>query len=437
MVSKIKYKLDNSESEVFDPLIDEKFLSDYTLDGIEEEILSKYLTHFELSLENESRKDEIKNKAISLLASDLIDYEYYLRDENGNKYNTNTHDLLIRFIRRNLDSQIESQYLENIRTDYLVNENLSINELIEEFKDLVLISYDKYRHFEDTYKSDMKDIGTDGDTILWHNTNLSDGTKFGYFTHTLLSFSTVQENAMSALEKETNLSDEDRKTQLLNILNMNEYAVRDPESGELTGETSSFDEIMQEYETITQISDYNTRLSSFIQFMFKYTGDTATLSAGMPYVVGTNDNSAMEEAFTNEAVRLIEAGEVGGMSKIVNENVGDADDLCITSYGVHFLFYVGNVNAYDVPISNVDGAYISKTNKVGAENSNLYYKIINPLTGEKYFDMLFDSVYPASSDEETYTSNTGYSNYEESLITNYKNVVQVTINTSKLNGTHI
>ena len=437
VVSKIKYKLDNSESEVFDPLIDEKFLSDYTLDGIEEEILSKYLIHFELSLENESRKDEIKNKAISLLASDLIDYEYHLRDENGNKYNTNTHDLLIRFIRRNLDSQIESQYLENIRTDYLVNENLSINELIEEFKDLVLISYDKYRHFEDTYKSDMKDIGTDGNTILWHNTNLSDGTKFGYFTHTLLSFSTEQENAMSALEKETNLSDEARKTRLLEILNMNEYAVRDPESGELTGETSSFDEIMQEYETITQISDYNTRLSSFIQFMFKYTGDTATLSAGMPYVVGTNDNSAMEEAFTNEAVRLIEAGEVGGMSKIVNENVGDADDLCITSYGVHFLFYVGNVNAYDVPISNVDGAYISETNKVGAENSNLYYKIINPLTEETYFDMLFDSVYPASSDEETYTSNTGYSNYEESLITNYKSVVQVTINTSKLNGTRI
>ena len=125
------------------------------------------------------------------------------------------------------------------------------------------------------------------------------------------------------------------------------------------------------------------------------------------------------------------------MSKIVNGNVGDADDLCITSYGVHFLFYVGNVNAYDVPISNVDGAYISETNKVGAENSNLYYKIINPLTGEKYFDMLFDSVYPASSDEETYTSNTGYSNYEESLITNYKNVVQITINTSKLNGTRI
>ena len=438
VVSKIKYKLDNSESEVFDALIDEKFLSDYTLDGIEEEILSKYLTHFELSLENESRKDEIKNKAISLLASDLIDYEYYLRDENGNKYNTNTHDLLIRFIRRNLDSQIESQYLENIRIDYLLNEeNLSINELIEEFKDLVLISYDKYRHFEDTYKSDMKDIGTDGDTILWHNTNLSDGTKFGYFTHTLLSFSTEQENAMSALEKETNLSDEARKTRLLEILNMNEYAVRDPENGLLTGETSSFDEIMQEYETITQISDYNTRLSSFIQFMFKYTGDTATLSAGMPYVVGTNDNSAMEEAFTNEAVRLIEAGEVGGMSKIVNENVGDADDLCITSYGVHFLFYVENVNAYDVPISNVDGAYISATNKVGAENSNLYYKIINPLTGETYFDMLFDSVYPASSDEETYTSNTGYSNYEESLITNYKSVVQVTINTSKLNGTRI
>lgn len=437
VVSKIKYVANNEESDAYDALIDQKFLSDYTLEGIEEEILTKYMAHFESSLVNEDRSEEIKNKAISLLAEDLTNYEYYLRDENGNKYNTNTHDLLIRFIKRNLDSQIESQYLENIRVDYLINEDLSVNELVEEFREMLEISYVTYRNHEDTYKSAMTEIGTSGDTILWHNTNLSDGTQFGYFTHTLLSFSTVQQNRITALNSEVGLDDEEYNRRLLEIIGMEEYAVRNPETGELTGDTASFSEIMAEYKSITQISNYQDRLSQFIQFMFKYTGDTATLTAGMPYVVGTNDNSQMEEAFTNEAVRLIEEGVSGGMSKVVDESTGGADDLCVTSYGVHFLFYVGNVNAYDVPITNIDGVYISENDKAGAESSNLYYKVINPLTGETYFDMLFDEVYPASSAEENYTSNTGYSNYEESLITNYKNVVQVTKNTSKIEGTRI
>ena len=155
------------------------------------------------------------------------------------------------------------------------------------------------------------------------------------------------------------------------------------------------------------------------------------------HVAGTNGSSAMEEAFTDEAVRLIEEGVSGGMSKVVDESTGSADDLCVTSYGVHLLFYVGNVDAYDVPITNIDGVYISENDRVGAESSNLYYKVINPLTGETYFDMLFDEVYPASSDEENYTSNTGYTDYEQSIITNYKNVVQVTKNTSKIEGTRI
>ena len=437
VVSKIKYVASNEDNETFDALIDRKFLSDYTLAGLEEEILDKYLAHFKSSLVNEDKCEEIKNKAISLLAQDLINYEYYLRDENGNKYNTNTRDLLIRFIERNFESQIESQYLENIRVYYLVNEDLSINELLEEFKTMAQISYIKYKNHEDTYKTDMKDIGTSGDTILWHNTNLSDGTQFGYFTHTLLSFSTAQQNMKTALDKEVGLTDEQYNARLLEIISAGEYAERDPETGELTGDTKSFSDIMAEYKSITQISNYQERLSQFTQFMFKYTGDTATLSAGMPYVVGTNDNSSMEEAFTNEAVRLIQDGVRGGMSKVVDENIGSADDLCVTSYGVHLLFYVGNVDEYDVPITNIDGVYISENNKAGAENGNLYYKVINPLTNETYFDMLFDEVYPASSDEDNYTSNTGYTDYEQSIITNYKNVVQVTKNTSKIEGTRI
>ncbi len=435
--SKIQYIAEPEEA--FEALINSTFLEDYTLTGIEEEILTKYFAHLESDNANVDRFSEIESKAVSLLATDLISYEYYLRDENGKAYNTNTHDLLIRFIKRNLDSQIKSAYLENIRTYYLVNEDLSVQELLDEFTDLIQISYAKYRNHEDSYKSALKSIGTEGDTILWHNSNLSDGTKFGYFAHTLLSFSDEQKTKISTLDKEKesgSLSDAEYNQRLMAIINETQVSVRDSQTGLVTDDVKTFGVIMSEYEAITKIANYNERLDAFIEFMFKYTGDTATLSAGMPYVVGTNGYSEMETAFTDEAVRLIEDGVVGEMSKVVNENSGSIDDLCVTSYGVHFLFYIGDVNSFDVPYSNYEGAYISKTNKAGAESSNLYYKIINPLTKETYFDMLFDKVYPAN-DTENYTSNTGYSNYEQNLITNAKNSIKVEKNATKIKGTKV
>ena len=428
------------EEPAFDPLIDISYLNDFTSDDVVDALIEKYFSDFKENLSYEEKSenvDLIYNKVLSLMAEDLRSYEYYLRDENGKEYSKDTDSLIYRYFERNFQSQIESTYLTNIQTYFLENEDLSIQALIDEYNYLTESSYLKYKNHEETYKTDLQGIGTDADTIYYHPTNLNDGTKFGYVLHTLISVDGL-DDALTALDSDAEIvANPDLYEQRYNEI-ITEYLsdlsvpVRNPETGLVDSETN-FNTVLNEYSEITKISDYQTKLDKFIEFMFKYTGDyESSLVSGMPYVVGTNGYSDMAEAFTEEAVRLISEGVKGGTT------IASTDNLCVSNYGVHFLFYVGDVGSTDyyIPYSDKDAVYIQKDNRLSDNGRyNLYYKILNPMTGETYFDMLFDAVYPAESDESNYTSNTGYSDYEEELINISSNKHKVVKYTTKINST--
>ena len=418
-----------AEEENYEKLIDEQYLTNFTAKNVINEIKTKYFERFLTDLTDEEGENAtvIYNKVRSLFAKDLIDYEYYLRDDNGKKYDTVTENLLSRYFERTFESQIQSQYLENIRTEYLKNEELSISLLEQEYNYLAEMSYNKYSNNLESYKTAMKDISTNGDSILYHPTT---DTKFGYFVHTLISFDGIKDN-LTLLEE---IKDSDEyEIEYNKLISTVGVKARNLETGlvdENTTETSLSD-ILKEYNDIkTNYSTYNERLSAFLQFMFKYTGDTATLSAGMPYVVGTNGYSAMVEEFNNEAIKLMD-GEAGNMS---TASINDIDSLCITEYGIHLLFYVGDVNSYDIPYSDTSNIYIQNEDISGSEMFNLYTKVINPLTKETYFDMMFDLVYPASSGE-VYTSNNGYTDFEEEITNASENNHPVTKYTTKIKAT--
>ena len=428
------------EEPAFDPLIDISYLNDFTSDDVVDALIEKYFSDFKENLSYEEKSenvDLIYNKVLSLMAEDLRSYEYYLRDENGKEYSKDTDSLIYRYFERNFQSQIESTYLTNIQTYFLENEDLSIQALIDEYNYLTESSYLKYKNHEETYKTDLQGIGTDADTIYYHPTNLNDGTKFGYVLHTLISVDGL-DDALTALDSDAEIvANPDLYEQRYNEI-ITEYLsdlsvpVRNPETGLVDSETN-FNTVLNEYSEITKISDYQTKLDKFIEFMFKYTGDyESSLVSGMPYVVGTNGYSDMAEAFTEEAVRLISEGVKGGTT------IASTDNLCVSNYGVHFLFYVGDVGSTDyyIPYSDKGAVYIQKDNKTSDNGRyNLYYKILNPMTGETYFDMLFDAVYPAESDESNYTSNTGYSDYEEQLINTSSDKHKVVKYTTKINST--
>lgn len=425
------------EPEIVHQYLSSEYLKDHTKKGIVNEIKSKYLSHFseELTETEGNYAKAIENKSIELLAESLIDYEKYLRDEDGDEYSKNTADLLYRYFERNFTSQIKSQYLENIRTYYLKNiQTYNIELLNTEFAKLTKASYNKYNDEDEVedYKEDIKAIGTDGDSVLYHPT-MEDGTQVGYFIHTLINFSDEQKSDIENLEEEKDETIKQAKKAL--IVKNTTAKARNLETGivEEDAEVVTLEEILEEYNTIT--GTYEEKLAKFVNFMFKYTGDhKSTLVQGMPYVVGTNGVSQMEEAFTNESIKLMETGIPGAMTTV--NSVSDIMSAAITSYGIHFVFYVSDVNSYDVDANDYNSTYISAENIDKKEHLNLYTKVLNPLTGETYFDMLFNKVYPAES-SSNHSSNNDYDKYEDNILTNTKNTEKhkVTKYSSKIKGT--
>lgn len=437
---KIKY-ITEGEPNSYDKLIVENYLTNFTEKEVYNHIKNKYFERFENKLKDRKfssdsnlTKEEyariLTAKVKSLFANDLIDYEFYLRDSKGEKFDKITENLITRYMERTFDDKIKSQYVENMRVHYLENAQLSINDLTNEFSYLLDLDFDKYNNNHDEYGNKMKDIGTDADSVLYHpNTE----AKFGYFVHALLNFDNIKEN-ITLLENE---SDPEKYEEQYNSLVSNNQIMKrefDEETQTYTDSDNkvSLKTVVDEYNAIANANYSSTqeKLQAFIKFMFTYSTDNGTLSAGMPYVIGTNGYSAMEQAFTDEAVKLMN-GFAGDMSEV---DLTKLDEMCITPYGIHVLFYVGEVNVNDVPYQDKDGVYIAETDIEGVEELNLYTKKLNPLTEQTYFDMLFDYVYPASSGE-VYTSNNGYTEFEEDAINQSKQTHKVKKFTTKIKGT--
>lgn len=426
-------------------------LNDFESNSTLELVISTYFDKFNTSLENEEKQTEIYNKAISLLCQDLISNERYLRDANGKEYNTVNKDLIKRYFKKAYDDKIKSLYLTNVRTNYLKNASseLSITALLDKYVSLVRTSYNKYANTandkDSTYKTAMKNASTNADDILYHpvlndsaiesegsNAAKTD-TKFGYFIHTLLKFNDDQTTEIKNLDKAKsiyNLTDEQYRAQYDAIVAKTTAKARNAKTGLIDSDTKSIslNEVLDEYDTVDSLDE-------FVTFMFKYTEDTATLTQGMPYVVGTNGYSAMETAFTDEAVRLMTTGTPGDKtSSTTNTDSKKGAVMCITSYGIHFLYYVGEVDMFDVSFGEIESAYIATADKIGNSN-NLYKKEINPLTHQTYFDKLFDLVYPASSSTDTYANSTGYTAKEDGLIAEIRKTNPAHIYKTKLNST--
>ncbi len=485
----IKYITEQEpEKGTYKDLIDSDFLEDYTLTrtytegakDIVEEIMNKYSLHLQekLATEEPEHAQAIEQEVYKLLCNSLINYEYYLRDENGKPYSTVMSDLLYRYFKRTFEAQIKSQYLTNFQENYLENENLSIDALVKAYQNLSTMNENKYSaDFLSSYKADMKNTSTNFEQVVYHP-NIDADTQFGYFLHTLFQFSDEQKTAITDLQKQygdktfaeyakeykeklenPNL---DKQTEELLTKEYDEYklaysnlvlntkAVFRNAAGEETDDsnTKTLRDVLNsnEYKNLAK----NQNIYEFVDFMFAHTQDTATLTADSPYVVGSYDeskgetfstNSSMEEAFTNEAMKLMQTSNGNALSDIYsseNSNEFDVEKFCITSYGVHILYYICPLYECDIAPTNASKVYIQTDNKDydPAGKLNLYKTFMNPLSELKnktYFDMLFDLVYPASSN--TFTSKTNYSKYEESLAEQAKTTYTVVKYTTRINAT--
>lgn len=413
-VYKLKYvDLDDqdmiSKSEY---VLDERYIDNFA-DCTQTQIVSALLEKFKQELyTNKYNEDselyrKICDKALDLTCSNLMRYEYYLRD-NGKRLSTNREDLLFRMVKRSYESQLESAYIERVSTVYMQNEELSVDSILNAFKALYASDKAKYANDAEGYYDAV--ISTDTDLICYHpNTD----AEFGYFLHVLLPFNNM-DDALDDLADERNTKYKNdlegykaEQQNLINQITCVQRTVADIyDDEELIHEEGVL--LEDEVAILDVLAEYNANvhdLQSFKEFMFKYSTDTSTLTADRPYVIGydpqtytgekdgdtlTGAYSGMVNSFTKEAIRLMQN----------NQSYTLKDEYILSTYGIHLLYYVGEVNG--ITTSNVSIAKLNET-------------VLNKATGETYLDRLFDLVYPANSDG-LFTSNTKYSSFETNLV---------------------
>ena len=411
--------VDDSE-EIIEPYayaLDQDFVDNYsskTKDEIVTKIYTQFIKNTNNNRYNEKDFDKLQSKALSLMSKYLISYEYYLRDDCGNRYSTDTKSLIKRLIERVYDNEVESAYISNFEDYYVKNSVLSVTVLEEKYRELCADAHAKYVNALTDYYNYLKTIGSD-EEMVYYTPNNATG-KFGYFLHTLLPLDKDIISQINDLKSMNNYGEEELKTAINNIVVNETHQERNTETGELIDGEQRIGDILEEYQ-----SSVNSE-NDFIDFMFRYTSDTATLTANKPYVIGYDGEtkySGMVEEFTNEAIRLME----NNLTKTAGQ------DYIITEYGVHLLYYVGEVKA-DFNYEDRNSVVASYDDTIA---NNLYYTYANEKIGKTYFDVLFDLCYPASSGS-IYASSNGYTEYEESLIEGLKGD-NVVIYKTKLNNT--
>lgn len=410
----------NTDPELDKEKIEDVIASDYInnyksypKNEIVEKLLEKFISELTTNEndEDETLYQKVCAKTIELTCNNLINYEYYLR-ENGKKLSTNQHDLLYRMVERAYESQLQSAYITKVNTVYLQTETLSNQSIINAFKAMYESDYAKYINDTSAYNENI--IKTDGDLIYYHPT---EDSEFGYFLHVLLPFNNVEDdmNWLKDHRNDLGYSVDEYKAEQIKLINQIMCAqrtteeVRDGNDEILYEEGITLEEEVPFLEVLAEYEQNVRDLASFKEFMFKYTTDNATLTADMPYVIGYNkteytgeieDNkvvgaySSMVTNFTAEAIRLMTE----------NQSYTSADEYIITNYGVHLLYYIAPV---------VNTISVEDINKLTVEKLN--NMVLNQATGETYLDRVFDLVYPEGSDG-MFTSNTKYSSFEKNLV---------------------
>lgn len=423
---KLQYINTETDKSIDEYALDEAYIinyNDYTETAIVNALLAKFKQNLYTNVNNEENYDKICDKAIELACNNLRSYEYYLR-EDGKKLSTNQEDLLFRYVQRTYNSQLESAYITKVNTNYLKYEELSSDKILDAFKALYKRDYAKYNNDASAYNDNI--ISTSSDLIYYHPQ--TDG-EFGYFLHVLLPFNNVEEQWKNLQDYDYMEDYETQQQNLINQITCKERTIQDVyENDELIYEEG----IVLENELPIQdvLNEYRATVNdeaSFIKFMFKYSTDTATLSADMPYVIGYNPStytgeeennkvvgaySSMVTNFTKEAIRLMQN----------NIKYTEASDYIITDYGIHLLYYIGKVEN-QITYNDLTTLTVNKLDSV----------ILNQVTGETYLDRIFDVVYPAGTDG-MFTSNTTYNEFQVKLTDSLYSIYNVELYITKINA---
>lgn len=324
---------------------------------------------------------EIRNEEVSREA--YTRYVKQLQDAaKAEGVSTKEADVILAEENRLIDIYTRAKYLEIFEDWYNLNYNFTydsvdgvyvlnddiLDEVVNTYKQEFEVQKDMYENDKDAYHKAMG--GDDISKIYYHHSN-----EYVYVSHILLKFSDSQIAQIEDLDKklEKKLISQERYDELVN-----DIANRTVVTYEIDGKTYT-SSALKVYEKINNYVDRGEnateRAKFFNDMIYIYNDDEGIMNKDFAYVVNldTNVTDKMVKPFADKAREMHAEGEVGDVSNMV-----------ITEYGVHIMFYAGEVKNVVDDIDSLTFAELIQQKTQISSNKSLFDILYDGISTENY-----------------------------------------------------
>ncbi len=324
-------------------------------------------------------------------------------NEQGLGLSTDTDSILNRYCEE-LYKNTEENYIITNLEDYYQTEGgystISVKQVLNKYKSLMLQSKFKYEANSENYDKDMLENFEDVYYVVDDN--------YFFVSNLLVMFDEEKIGSNGMTQKQTY---DDLKTKydkgyitygeyqqrLMNLAYQVVATARDSEGNTISGSEISVQTLLSDLQKELNLATTDEdKAKVFNDYLYKYGEDTGVENAEYPYVIGT-ETSQMVESFTSASRELNDKGEFGAISGLVP-----------SEYGVHIIMYLGKVENL-FTISNV-----STFNLVDSDIEKLTETKLSPLNNKTVFDKIFEQL-----------SEDNYSVFENMNVTVLKNKCKI------------
>lgn len=326
------------------------------------------------------------------------------RSEEGLRLSTDDQSVLTRALQKFYENKLDNLLLgkmEEIITPVSEYASVTVAQLLSRYESMVKQSYEKYAYNSSSLNQDMLNSFTN---VNYYGNFFGQQPEQDYFfvSHFLLSFTDAQKKEMEDLEKMRQLggtgeiSELEYKQRRQAIINRIPVKERDLQTGKIIEITSPSNQkylshVMAELESayLQAGNNFEKRVAAFKNIVYKYNQDPGIMNSEYLYVMGTKD-SIMDPEFTKHARELHENGEKGAYNQ----------SPAVSTYGVHILFYAGDVKDFmPYEFSSLNDIIFSEEEVLTLETT-----LLNPFSNKTVLDKVFESIQSniSSNNERTY-----------------------------------
>ncbi len=250
---------------------------------------------------------------------------------------------------------------------YVLNEDI-LDDVVRTFKQEYTTQEAEYKDDMDAYHEAM--AGDDISGMYYHHSG-----EYVYVSHILLKFSDSQTAQIEELDKklEKGLISESRYNELVK-----DIANRTVVTYEMNGETYTSNAV-NVYNRIANYvnrgADATEKAKLFNDMIYVYNDDEGIMNSDFAYVVNIDENveDKMVKPFADKAREMYHTGSVGDMS-----------DMVITDYGVHILFYSGDVKSVVNDINTLTASDLFNTKTQLSSNKSLFDVLYDDISNSAY-----------------------------------------------------